>query len=140
MENAANLSALLRVTYSLWRNELDRRLKPFGLSQAKWLVLLNLSVHSKVKTQTELAQCLGIEGPTLVGLLNRLAKDGWLTRCEAPADRRTKTVHLTPKAIEMSKKMQAIAEQLREELMVSISESDMLVSIKVLKQIKQQLI
>ena len=43
-----------------WRLKLDERLKPMGLSQAKWRTLLNLSMAETPLTQAEIAARLGI--------------------------------------------------------------------------------
>jgi len=72
---------------------------------------------AKGKTQKELAILLGIEGPTLVGLLDRLAHDGWIERREADYDRRAKTVHLRPKARELLRDINEVAASLRQELL-----------------------
>ena len=59
-----------------WRLKLDQRLKPIGLSQAKWRTLLHLSSAKGALTQSEVAARLGIEEPTLVNLLHRLERAG----------------------------------------------------------------
>ncbi len=77
-----------------WRAELDRRLAGLGLSQARWLVLLHLARFSEAPTQRELAQSVGVEGPTLARLLDSLETQGLVQRHEdrtlcpgAPLDR-----------------------------------------------------
>ena len=54
-----------------WRAELDRRLAGLGLSQARWLVLLHLARFDEAPTQRELAQSVGVEGPTLWALMKK---------------------------------------------------------------------
>ena len=139
MNKPEKFALLLRDTFFTWRSELDRRFKPFGLSQAKWRVLLSLYMCDVSLTQTSLAQKLGIEKPTLVGLLDRLNKDGWIVRHEDSQDRRVKTVHLTQKAIEMSKKMHDVAEALRLEIMKDIDKDELAICISVLESINKKL-
>ena len=81
-------------TARAWRTKLDQRLRPLGFSQGKWRTLMNLSRGGDKLTQKEIAERMGIEEPTLAGLLNRLESDGWIERRESPADRRCKIVHL----------------------------------------------
>ena len=50
---------LLGETARTWRLKLDARLKPMGLSQAKWRTLLHLSLADEVLTQAEIAARLG---------------------------------------------------------------------------------
>ncbi len=89
---------ILFKTASAWRNELDRRLKPLGLSQAKWRTLMHIARADEPLSQQLLAKKMGIEGATLVGLLDRLGKDGWIVRQLAPNDRRVKHIILTNKS------------------------------------------
>src|SRR5256714_2968767 len=89
---------LLHGTARAWRLKLDERLKPMGLSQARWRTLLHLARTREPLTQSQIAQYLAIEEPTLVTLLHRLEKQGWVVRKSSHRDRRCKTVHLQPKA------------------------------------------
>lgn len=128
---------MLLETAMTWRNQLDKRLKPLGLSQAKWRVLFHLSIAEEHPlTQTALAQRLGIECPTLVGLLDRLEKDGWINRRDDSADRRTKAVHLTSKAQTTLKQIHSTADTLCHELLDNIPENELSTCMKVLTQIK----
>jgi MarR family transcriptional regulator for hemolysin len=128
--------AALHETALIWRNQLDKRLKPLGLSQAKWRALLYLSLAKNPMTQTELAYQMGIEGPTLAGLLDRLAQAGWIERKELPHDRRSKTVHLTDKSQETLSQIYAVAKQLRDELLGDIPEAELKQSMIVFQKIK----
>ena len=51
---------------------MDRRMKPLGMSQATWRTLYWLDREGGGVTQTALAERMGIEGPTLVRLLDNL--------------------------------------------------------------------
>src|SRR5690349_3882319 len=92
--DSESIGPLLHGTARAWRLQLDERLKPMGLSQAKWRTMLHLSMAGNALTQTESAARLGIEEPSLVTLLHRLEDDGWITRKSAQHDRRCKLVHL----------------------------------------------
>ena len=71
---------LLHGTARAWRQKLDERLKPMGLSQAKWRTLMHLSIAGDALTQAEIAARLGVEEPSLVTLLHRLEREDWITR------------------------------------------------------------
>src|SRR5207245_11802060 len=90
--------AMLGGTARAWRMKLDQRLKPMGLSQAKWRTLIHLSRAPEPLTQSQIAERTGIEEPTLVTLLHRLEKEGWVVRKTSARDRRCKTVHHPPRA------------------------------------------
>lgn len=108
-----------------WRSELDRRLVGLGLSQARWLVLLHLSRFSEMPTQRELAQSVGVEGPTLARLLDSLEAQELVTRIAVPEDRRAKKIALQPKAQPLIEKIEAISTQLRQEVFAGIDEDDL---------------
>ncbi len=131
-----NFGILLGETARSWRHRLDQRLKPLGLSQARWIVVLYLSRYGDGVSQKELAGRIGIEGPTLVGLLDRMAADGWLERRPSTRDRRCKTVHLTEKAREVSTSIRRIARELREELLADIPAEEIATCMGVLERIK----
>ena len=129
---------LLHGTARAWRLKLDERLKPMGMSQAKWRTLLHLSVAPGPLTQAEIAAHLGIEEPTLVTLLHRLEGERWVARKSASHDRRCKTVHLAPRAQRVIAQINAAAFKLRHELLDDISASELRTCIRVLNRIRQK--
>jgi len=129
---------LLHGTARAWRLKLDERLKPMGLSQAKWRTLLHLSVAPGPLTQAEIAALLGIEEPTLVTLLHRLESDRWVARKSSSQDRRCKTVHLAPRAQRVIEQINMAAFQLRHELLDDISPSQLRTCVRVLDSIRQK--
>ncbi len=88
---------MLRVT-QLWRQLMDAELAHHGLSQAKWRTLAILAMHPQGMIQSELADELAVEGPSLVAMLDRLSKDEWVARIQSDVDRRCKIIQLTPRA------------------------------------------
>lgn len=120
-----------------WRAKLDERLRPLGLSQSRWMVLLHLSKRGDGVVQKALAEWMGIEGPTLVRILDRMTEDGWIERRESPTDRRAKTVHLTQHSRSVIQKINAVATQLRSELLAGIPRGELETCMRVLQQIKQ---
>ena len=103
-----------------WRAELDRRLVGLGLSQARWLVLLHLARLDTPPTQRELAQSVGVEGPTLARLLDGLEAQGLVSRQAVADDRRAKQITLSAKAQPLIEQIEAISTQLRHELFAGI--------------------
>lgn len=108
-----------------WRSELDRRLVGLGLSQARWLVLLHLARFTEMPTQRELAQSVGVEGPTLARLLDSLEAQELVMRVAVPEDRRAKKIALQPKVQPLIEKIEAISTQLRQEVFAGIDEDDL---------------
>src|SRR5436189_6450788 len=98
MSDGETFGHLLHGTARTWRQKLDERLKPMGLSQAKWRTLLHLSLAQDALTQAEIAARLGVEEPSVVTLLHRLEREGWVTRKSSPHDRRCNMVLLGRRA------------------------------------------
>ena len=138
MPSNETFGMLLGETARSWRNRLDQRLRPLGLSQAKWLVLLHLNMSTDSLTQKLLSERLGIEAPSLVRLLDRMEADGWIVRCPAPSDRRAKTVHATDKAAAVIREIREVAATLRKELLVDIPGEDLAVASSVLHRIRDR--
>ena len=129
---------LLFGTARAWRTKLDQRLRPLGLSQGKWRTLIHVSQGGNKLTQKEIAERMGIEEPTLAGLLDRLQEDGWITRRESPNDRRCKIVHLQRRSKAVLDEIFNTAHGLRHELIEDVPPDDLEACIRVLTQIRQK--
>ncbi|MCK9801660.1 MarR family transcriptional regulator [Pseudomonas chlororaphis] len=114
-----------------WRAELDRRLAGLGLSQARWLVLLHLARFEDAPTQRELAQSVGVEGPTLARLLDSLETQGLVQRHAVLEDRRAKKIVLCASARPLIEQIETIATALRHELFIGVDEDDLRVCMRV---------
>jgi MarR family transcriptional regulator for hemolysin len=114
-----------------WRAELDRRLIGMGLSQARWLVLLHLARFTEAPTQRELAQSVGVEGPTLARLLDSLEGQGLVSRQAVLEDRRAKKIALSPPALPIIEQIEAIANDLRIELFQGVDEEELRIAMRV---------
>ncbi|MCG6969510.1 MAG: MarR family transcriptional regulator [Gammaproteobacteria bacterium] len=134
--NQEQLGMAIGDTARCWRNLLNERLRPLGLSQARWMVLLLLSKRGDGVVQKALAEWLGIEGPTLVRILDRMTEDGWIERRESATDRRAKTVHLTQQSCAIIKQINKVAAQLRRELLADVTPADIEACMRVLQKIK----
>jgi hypothetical protein len=55
-----------------WRRAVDRRLQPFGLTEATWLPLIYLARASAPMRQKDLAAALTLDGSSVVRLLDAL--------------------------------------------------------------------
>lgn len=123
----------------LWRLALDARLRPLGLSTARWVALVNLAAHPEGMTQNALALRVGIKGPTLVRQLDQLEADGWVERRDSPHDRRVKLVFMTPKAKPALKSISAVGRRLRAELLEGVEEAEIHACIALLDHLKERL-
>ena len=136
--NEEKFGSLLHGTARAWRLKLDERLRPMGMSQAKWRTLMHLWVARGMLTQAEIAARLGIEEPTLVTVLHRLESAGWIRRQGSVRDRRCKVVNLGRRAQRVIAKINAAAVELRRELLMDISNSELRTCMRVLERVHQR--
>ncbi|MGD9608049.1 MAG: MarR family winged helix-turn-helix transcriptional regulator [Desulfovibrionaceae bacterium] len=122
-----------------WRARMDARLRPLGLSHAMWMVISCLARKDCALTQRELAQAVGVEGPTLVRLLDRLEDGGWARRVADPEDRRVKRVELTDKARPCFADMCRTDDAVRRELLGDLPSEEVTTAHKVLLAIREHL-
>ena len=123
----------------LWRAELDYRLRPIGLSQARWLVLVTLRDHPDGIRQSDLAVRIGIKDPTLVRQLDQLAAAGWIERREQPDDRRAKRVFITDKAAPLLAAITEVGIALRREMLQDLTEDEARICMGALDRIRTRL-
>lgn len=112
-------------TARMWRTKLDERLSPLGLTQARWLILMHLSRMGGEAPQKELAISVGVEGPTLVRVLDGLERLGLVLRVGVEGDRRARRVCLTPKADNVISDIMRIGVKLRGEALAGISDAEL---------------
>ncbi len=129
----------LAQTTRRWRARADERLAPLGLTEAKWVPLSHLSHAGGALSQRKLAEQTGIEGPSLVRILDELERLNLVERRDNEADRRSKTVHLTDKATPVIAALMAQVDQLRQEILSDIPEADLDVFHRVLLRISTNL-
>ena len=77
----------------------NEELAKHGITYRQFQVLAWLAHDGEELSQAELASRMAIEPPTLVGLLDRMEQQGWITRVSFPGDRRKKLVRPAPAAV-----------------------------------------
>ena len=76
---------------------LSNELLPEGITHRQWQVLAWLAIDGTL-SQGELADRMEIEPATLVSVLGRMERNGWIVRRECADDRRKRLVEATPAA------------------------------------------
>jgi MarR family transcriptional regulator for hemolysin len=133
-----NFGFLLNDVARLMRTAYDRRIRKLGLTRAQWWVLTHLYRGNGV-SQTELAETLEIEKPTLGRLLDRLEAKGWVRREHDASDRRVWRVHLTEEVEPALRTMRAIAAELRRDALKGINAAERERFVDTLLAIKENL-
>lgn len=125
-------------TAKAWRQLMNMRLSGLGLSQAKWTALLLLDKSEDGIMQRELACSMGIECASLVGLLDRMAADGWIERRRCESDRRAKLVYLTDKSRTTLEEIYRIAGDVSQQLLAEIPEARLTACEEVLEAVEKR--
>lgn len=123
----------------LWRKRLDERLKATGLTQARWITLLQLSRGGESVTQSELAKLVGIEGPTLVRLLDALEAQGLVERCPVEDDRRANHIRLTRAAEPLLAEINRTAAVVRGELLSDLRADELKACVALFRHVADKL-
>lgn len=126
--------ALSRLARS-WRRHLDARLAPRGISYARWVTLIYLQRGGEGMQQRELADYMGIEGPTLVRTLDQLEKLALIERRRHPQDRRANSVHLTAAGCRDLASFSDAVASVRGQLLEGVSDQDIDACIRVIEHI-----
>jgi len=129
-------SGALHNTSRAWRQALDRRLKYLGMSQASWMTIAVAAKASSPLSQSELADRLAVEGATMVAMVDRLMKAGWVVREPSASDRRVKRVVLTQAGNLLYGKVRAEAAAFRKELLAHIDPKKLLVATELLEALQ----
>jgi len=122
-----------------WRNRLNERLAEIGQTQARCESLFWIEVAGGRATQRELAERLGIEGPTFARMLDTLEEEGLVERRASSEDRRTKTIALKKRALPGLKRIGAIVNTTRRDLLQDIDEKELLAVVALLRTLMSKL-
>lgn len=133
------LLSLLPRNYWLLRAVVDGHLEPMGLSNAQWRPLLLLWEAPRPMTQVQIARALGMESPSLVRLLDRLAGKGWIARRNCPGDRRAYHVELTPSARALCTRIDRTLARLRAAILQDFAQPDLEQAIAIMERLYARL-
>ena len=91
------LSLLANHLARLFSKRMAEAIKPLGIAPGQ-LPLLQVLWAQEGLTQKQIVDMLGVEQATIPNTLNRMERDGLVTRAADNTDKRTRRIMLTPKA------------------------------------------
>lgn len=112
---------------------LEKRLAVTGITRVQWMALYYIQKNAEIK-QAQLATMLGVKGPTVVKLIDRMEKDNLVMRIRK--DRRTNRLSLTKKGQKLFEEGLVITEQFKDDALRGIPEEHM----ELFKDILEQMI
>jgi MarR family transcriptional regulator, transcriptional regulator for hemolysin len=107
------------------RQAVDGELSAYGLTEATWRPLAYVGRLGDGVRQKELAAALGIEGPSLVRLLDSLERRGLIERREHEGDRRVRGIYLTPPGRELQRRVLRISDNIVQRVLAAADPDDL---------------
>lgn len=110
----------------------------FDVTVDQWLVLKNLS-ENELLSQTELANLVFKDNPTLTRIIDLLCKKGYVERVPHPQDRRSFQLHLTESGLVKVSDLKPKILEIREKAWENLTERDFEEFKRILNTIYQNL-
>ena len=130
-----SIGLMLKTSAKAWEKAADIELRQrFGLTSGKWKVIIVLSIEEGI-TQKHLADMAFVEAPTLVPVIDKMEKEGYLTRQPDPRDRRNNLIFMTKKSKEIVDPIIECVLEIRDMALNKISKEELEKAKKVLQQI-----
>ena len=143
MSNPYSARSRFGIRFSLlarrWRRVLDGHLSEVGLTDATWVPLLYLKETGGGITQKELAQLVGVDGSSLVRVIDILVRQGLVERRRDEADGRARLIHLTPRGLSRVDAIRNLLGQAERLLLADLSDEDIANTLAQFDQIERRL-
>jgi len=120
----------------LWRQAVDAGIRRDAFPDAGWRPLVYLYRASEPLRQKDLAALIGIEGPSLVRLLDSLVASGLVLRAEDTEDRRARRLALTPSGLTTAARIEVRLAEVEAELLRQVDRSALKAAMDALGQIE----
>jgi MarR family transcriptional regulator for hemolysin len=128
----------LTITTQAYHRAVSDELVPHGVTYRQSMVLGWLALEGEL-SQTELAGKMMVEPPTLVGILDRMERDGWISRHNCPSDRRKNLVRANAAAEPVWEKIVECARRVRERATEGLTDRQLETLKKLLSRVSQNL-
>jgi MarR family transcriptional regulator for hemolysin len=134
-----NIGFIVNKTAKAFVKALDLELhEKVGVTVGQWKVMVML-VNQDGLSQKEIAERLGLEGPTLIPIIDKMEKDELVVRKIDPYDRRNNRIYRTEKANELWNAMVKCAAKIRQVSLKDIPEERINITKNVLENVYQNL-
>jgi MarR family transcriptional regulator for hemolysin len=124
LEAEQSIGYWLTIATQAYHRAVCEEMAPHGITYRQSMVVGWLMIEGEL-SQTELAAKMMVEPPTLVGILDRMQRDGWITRHNCRSDRRKKLIRLSPSVEPVWEKIKECAERVRDRASEGLSAEDL---------------
>ncbi|MBC5638071.1 MarR family transcriptional regulator [Ornithinibacillus sp. BX22] len=123
--------------YRPFENRLNTELNKHQLHRAQWTILYYL-FHQGSATNVEISQYQGVEKPTVTRTMTSLENLGYVEH-QPSKDKREKRMQLTKLGQKVYQEVRVTIDQYEEEVLTGISEEEQLETIRILQEIRQNI-
>jgi DNA-binding MarR family transcriptional regulator len=140
MDRMRNFYFLLKDVARLTARNFERHAAnvQLGVTLPQCRVLVHLERNEGI-SQVRLAYLTDTDPMTLVRILDRMERDGWVERRSDPTDRRARRLHLRPAALPVLKQIWAIGDRSRSEALAGLGTEDRALLIDLLERVHANL-
>lgn len=129
--------AALAPTARSYRSHMDRRLADLSLSHSMAIAVMVLGRMGDGAPQGALADQLGVEGPSVVPLVDRMERAGLAERRADASDKRVRTLHLTDAGRLLAAQAEERSAEVRRVLLAEFDRDDLETAMRVLERLQQ---
>jgi DNA-binding MarR family transcriptional regulator len=133
------LTRALVVAARRWRKVANDRVRPLEQTMAQWETLYLVAYSGEELNQSQLSRLLGVHGPTMLRMLDALARRGLIERQQSHHDLRVTINRITPKGREVISRIMGETNALRREVLGAIDPDELRIAGKVLAQMLRTL-
>ena len=137
--NRVQLGYLVHEVARLMKRRLDGEARLHKITLPQWRALAHVGKNAAI-TQSALAQALDTDPMTISGVLDRLEKNGLITREPDPADSRAKLTQLTAEGEERLGVARRLGAEMYTASLAGIPEDQIGVAESVLRQMRDNLL
>jgi DNA-binding MarR family transcriptional regulator len=123
MDRLRNFGFLMKDISRLHSKNFERHALGLNMTMAQCKVLAHLERNEGV-SQVKLAELTDTDPMTLVRILDRMERDGWVERRAHPGDRRARQLFLKKAVLPVVQEMWRIADRARAEALAGLSAAD----------------
>lgn len=122
-----------------WRQFVDGSLQSSGLTDATWRPLLHLLWLGDGIRQKDLAESIGIKGPSLVRILDTLIDKDYIRRIEDIDDRRVKRIYLTKSGREMASNIRQAIKEINQQVLAEMDPHEVSLMVDFTRRLEAQI-
>ena len=125
MREKNELGFIVKQIANIYEKDFNEKLKRIGITSSQCAVLYHLLQSTKSEVnQRDIEKALNLRNPTVTGILKRMEKKGLVLIVQNSADQRKKNVHLTEKAYDIQKRMEAERRNSERKLVIGMSRKE----------------